>query len=198
MPIEFDAAGHTYRLHGAVVPSVTQILDDLGLSPEYPDRPIYRARGTAVHGACALLVKARSMGRTLTGMDLRIRGYISSFGDWLDRSQFAPELIERAVWSDKWRVAGTLDYFGLLQGAATIVDLKSGEPADAACLQTAAYAELLKESHGLTAARRMTLRLHADGSRAVEDEHLDWSNDIRYFLSAASLWHWRAKRGLIR
>ncbi len=180
------------------MPSVTQVLDDLGLSPSYPEKMLYRARGTAVHQAGALLVKARSMGRRLTGMDQRIKGYLLSFEDWLNRSGFVPDLVERAVWSEKWRVAGTLDYFGSLDGVKTIVDLKSGEPADAACLQTAGYAELLKESHGLSTARRMTLRLHADGSKAVEDEHLDWSNDIRYFLSAVSLWHWREKRGLIR
>jgi hypothetical protein len=36
MQLTFDEATHTYRIGSTVIPSVTQILDYMGLTPNYP------------------------------------------------------------------------------------------------------------------------------------------------------------------
>ncbi len=152
-------------------------------------------RGRAVHEACALLVKQQL---DLANTDPRLHGYIESFNKFKIRTGFHVKHIELPVWSLQYQFAGTLDYFGVLNGVDTIIDLKSGEPADAAALQTGAYSFAAKESKGLSAQRRLTLRLDPDGKEARPEEYQDLSNDIRVFLSATAVWHWRSNRGLIK
>lgn len=193
--LSFDPVEHRYALAGVPVPSVTQVLQDSSLLPWYPDRQFYLNRGRAVHEACALLVKQQL---DLKTTDPRLHGFIESYRKFLARTGFNPELVEEPVWSKSYMIAGTLDLQGPLNGVSTIIDIKSGEPADAAELQTAAYSYLLKESHGISAQRRLTLRLHEDGKECRPDEYFDLSDDIRVFLSASATWHWRKRKGLIK
>ncbi len=194
--ITLEPTTHTYTLVGiGIVPSVTKILSDMGMLPEYPDVEFYRKRGQAVHKACALLVNGSlDLGST----DSRIHGFIQSFQKFLKRTDFKPERIECMVWSKAFRIAGTLDYHGLLGGQPTILDLKSGEPAEAAALQTAAYAALLKECANVPTVRRLTLRLDPDGGEPKPEEYPDLATDVRLFFSASTLWHWRKDKGLLR
>lgn len=193
--LSFDAKEHKYSLAGVAVPSVTQVLQDCSLLPFYPDRQFYLNRGRAVHEACALLVKRQlDLGST----DPRLHGYIESFHKFMIRTGFHVKHIELPVWSLQYQFAGTLDYFGALNGSDTIVDLKSGDPADAAALQTAAYSFAAKESVGISAQRRLTLRLDPDGKECRPEEYSDLGNDIRIFLSATAVWHWRNQRNLIK
>lgn len=193
--MNFNPASHEYRLDGEVIPSVTTVLSDCGLVGWYPDVEFYKARGSAVHKACAAMIRKRLI---LDQTDVRLHGYVESFRKFVARTGFTPTLIEEPVYSLAYRTAGTLDYLGDLNNAPTIIDLKSGDPADCAPLQTAAYSYLLKESHGIAAARRMTLRLDPDGKECKSDEHFNYSDDVRVFLSATAVWHWRFFRGLIK
>lgn len=196
--LTFNSLDHSYSIQGiGVIPSVTQVLADCGLSPDYPEqqRQFYLNRGTAVHRACELLV-AGKLDKTNT--DPRLHGYVDSFDRFLQRTGFKPDLIEHRVWSEAYLVGGSLDYCGPLNGAQTILDLKSGDPSAAAALQTAAYAFLLKESHGLVATRRLTLRLDPDGGEPKPEEYHDYVSDIQIFLSATAVWHWRKNHGLIK
>jgi hypothetical protein len=191
----FEPVGHTYRLSGELVPSVTTILSDMGCIPWYPDKAFFKNRGQAVHDACALLVRDKL---DLAATDKRLHGYIESFRKFKVRTGFHVEHIELPVWSVAYRVAGRLDYVGLLDGRRSVVDLKSGEPADAAALQTAAYTALAKESHGVTATRRLTLRLDPDGGDPKPEEYQDLAYDIQVFFSLSTGWHWRKRHGLIK
>lgn len=130
--------------------------------------------------------------------DVRLHGYIESFKKFKERTGFLVEHIELPVWSSAYRVAGTLDYFGKLNGISTVIDLKSGDPADAAALQTAAYSFMAKVSRGLLSQRRLTLRLDPDGKECKSEEYMDFNNDIRVFMSATAVWHWRHGKGLIK
>lgn len=194
-PLEFDPAEHRYTLHGKRVPGVTTILQELGLYPEYPPDPRYRARGSAVHAAAKLFMEGR-FDRERSGPGLR--GYIDSLQGFLSASDFRPKHLERAIWSESWRCAGTLDLHGGLQGVNTLVDLKTGAPAMAARLQTAAYVLMLKECAGIETVRRFTVQLYPDGSPGRPEEHLDLARDIRNFLSAASVWHLRQEFGVAK
>src|SRR5262249_3605917 len=58
--LEFSPATHEYRVDGALVPSVTQLLDDAGLTPDYsvvPPNVLQHARERGIHIdlACDLL-----------------------------------------------------------------------------------------------------------------------------------------------
>lgn len=202
MSLSFDPASHTYRLSGVVVPSVTQVLKHAGLTQWYPPNPVYRQRGDAIHKAAALMMQGRlateADGSVSLKTDPRIRGYVESSRKWVARTGFQPLLIEQGVYSAQWRVAGSLDYFGILDGKPTILDLKSGEPGKpSAQLQTAGYAVLLKECMGHSAARRIALRLSPGGDDPEPFEYHNMAEDVRYFLSAVSLYHLRAQHGLL-
>jgi len=166
----------------------------MGCIPWYPERDFYKNRGQAVHEACALMIRGKL---DLAATDKRLHGYIESFRKFVKRVSFVPEMVEQAVWSKNYRVAGRLDYVGMLDGRRSVLDLKSGDPADAAALQTAAYIACLKESHGVVATRRLTLRLDPDGGDPKPEEYEDLAYDIQVFFSLSTGWHWRKAHGLI-
>lgn len=194
-PLAFDPALHRYHLRGTRIPSVTTILQELGLYPDYPEDPRYRLRGSAVHAAAKLFLEGR-FDRERSGPGLR--GYMQSLDGFLAGSGFEPELLEHLIWSESWRFAGTFDLHGKLQGSKTLIDLKTGPPPKAARLQTAAYVLAAKESQGLETTRRFTVQLYPDGRPGRPEEHGDTARDIRNFLSAASTWHLREEFGVAR
>ena len=202
MSLVLEQETHIYRLDGVATPSVTQVLKAMGLTQWYPPNPTYRQRGDAIHKASALMVQGRlaleADGTVSLKTDARIRGYVESFRKWAARTGFKPSLIEQGVFSRTWRVAGSLDYFGPVDGKYTIVDLKSGEPGKpAAALQTAGYAVLLKECLGLQTQHRIALRLDPDGGDPEPFEYTNMAEDVRHFLSAVSVYHLRAQYGLL-
>jgi len=187
--VAFDESTHTYTLDGVSVPSVTTILKDLGLMPTYPPDPIYRARGLAVHRATELY----DLGR-LGKVDERIEGYVQAWIGFLAATQFSPTLSEYRTACPTFRYAGTVDRYGVIQGKAAVVDIKTGAPAEAAALQTAGYARLLTSEH-YPVDRRMTVQLSGDGTYRVK-EYEDHAGDDRRFLYALNLSHWRKEHGI--
>lgn len=184
---------HRYFVDAVEVPSVTGVIDEMGLIPPYPDKEIYKRRGTAVHKACALFSANRlDMDKT----DSRLIGYVISFRHFLKASGFQPLLVEHPVFSRNWKIAGTLDYYGTIKGKNVILDLKSGEPADASCVQTAGYAMLLQESDGLEVEERYVLRLDPDGKPASVRPHENHPEDTSLFQAAVLLWHWKKRKGI--
>ena len=50
--LAFEPVSHTYRVDGAPVPSVTQLLEDAGLTPDYslvPQPVLQHARERGIH-----------------------------------------------------------------------------------------------------------------------------------------------------
>ena len=193
MSIKLDPDKHIYTLHGSEIPSVTQVIEGVGLYPKYSENPMYRRRGTAAHKACALLIYGR-LNRKNTSP--AILGYVESFEKFLVGSGFRPNIVEQLTWSEAWRVAGTVDLHGILGGDPTIIDLKTGEPPEATRIQTAGYSCLIKESHGLETSRRIALRLHGNGDTATPIEYSNIAEDSRHFYSIVSIWHLKKKFGL--
>jgi hypothetical protein len=162
-PLAFDAASHTYRLNGAVVPSVTQVLRASGYVDFYRDLAQKIAEGelSPGDGTYALiqrgqkLVAARDRGQRVhnalhflieddldnDSIDEETRGYLESGRKYLETYVRHIFRAEFRVWTTRFGCAGTLDILALhADGGVFIGDWKSGNPEDvAAWLQLGAY-----------------------------------------------------------
>jgi hypothetical protein len=162
-PLAFDADVHVYRLHGRIVPSVTQVLRMSGYVDFYRDLTAKIAEGelSASDGVYALrqrgqrLIEARERGRRVhnalhflleddldnDSLDEDTRGYLESGQKYLAAYVHRLYRAEFRVYSTRFGCAGTLDLLALhADGHLFVGDWKSGNPEDvAACLQTSAY-----------------------------------------------------------
>ena len=123
--LNFDEASHSYTYDGQHFDGVTSILKPLSetayfnVSPEVMERA--RALGVAVHKVIELDIKG-----TLDedSLDDVLRPYLAAWREFLAQSGFRPLLSEQKVYSLKYRFAGTLDIFGILNGEAALIDAK--------------------------------------------------------------------------
>ena len=150
MSLEFFAADHTYELDGERVPSVTGVLHRAGLInfDNVPPSILAAAleRGRIVHQAIHFW-NERDL--DVAEFDQRFpecAPYLRGWINFTEQRRFVPVLNECRVASRRYRVAGTLDCLGVLDGIAVLLDFKTGRPQDvAADLQTAAYLALATE-----------------------------------------------------
>jgi hypothetical protein len=181
--LEFDAATHTYRLDGELVPSVTTVLKSVGLV-EYSHIPqdVLQAaahRGTAVHYALELFDRGELEYESL---DPSIEFYVKAYGRFCAESGFVPGHIEHRVFHPLHRYAGMLDRTGVLDGALTVLDFKTGLVLPGHAVQLAAYANCLVMPRRF---RRIALQLCGDGTYRVHEYPLGtMSRDIDLFLAA--------------
>ena len=140
--LRFTAKGHSYRYRGRVVPSVTQVLEAMGLSTIHliPDkhRVFALERGRLVHLACELYDQGRLKWATL---DPQLAPYVRAWAKFSEVMDFVPYDIERRVVIGGGRCAGTLDVRGSAKHyPRLLIDRKCGgtEPPGTP-LQTAAY-----------------------------------------------------------
>ncbi len=71
----------------------------------------------------------------------------SKFKEWLANHEMETQAIEMQLVSERHRVGGTIDWYGMLDGSYTLVDLKtSGRIYDEHIIQVAAYSKLLEEA----------------------------------------------------
>lgn len=148
MSAAFDEATHTYTYSGRVVPGVSEIIKDGGLSEDF-DRidPWYQERGKAVHRACHLA----DIGRLdVDGCGETLKPYIREFLDARQRERFTGIAWELMLVDHAKKQAGTLDMLALFEGHngmyVDILDFKSGGLPKTVGLQLAAYKDLLKST----------------------------------------------------
>jgi hypothetical protein len=207
----FDREQHAYTIDGAPVPSVTQVLTEIGFV-DFSMIPgeilaAAQARGTYVHQVLHYLLENDF---DLDDVDARFRGYVDSALGFLDRAQLrglthpvtgAPIAVEYQFWDRLRRFAGTMDYVAWdPDDVLSINDWKTGEPDDvAAPLQTAAY------EHGVRLTlfpdhkfpiRRRAVKLFKDGRPGrvepygPETGH-SYHQDIGTFFSALNCINYR-------
>lgn len=173
---------HTYTVDGVELPSVTTILRfiraDLGaINPSV--LAMAAERGKAVHAACEMI----DYGGDFEIAD-GIEGYLRSYNTFL--RDYTPEWvgIESPVCSPGRGFAGTIDRWGFIDDAPTVVDLKTvGSPTRetyiSLCAQTAAYAYCLGYNEGC---RRYGLFLKANGDyRLFNCEEWEKKNEFSGF-----------------
>ena len=186
----FDEENHVYRLGGNQLPSVTQIIRDLGLTPNFPAGP-YRVRGRAVHKACELYDQG-----VLDQFELApaIMGYVNA---WIAVSKefgwvWDAQGIEYRLYDPIKMVAGTIDRVGMWGGKPLILDIKSGSAGREAALQTAAYADMRFPDNNAEV-QRCSVEIHADGTYAPPKWYTDYY-DIIAWRGAVALWRWKMNK----
>jgi len=120
-----------YLVDGVPTPSVTEILEAVGITSSRYYKPGAAERGTAVH---KMLEDYDVLG--VPGEGLFFEAYLS----FLKRAEPKIIAIERFVFVEDPRYGGTLDRVMEIDGVTYVVDFKTGWPASWHEVQLAAYA----------------------------------------------------------
>ena len=220
MRLEFSAPDHTYRLDGLPVRSVTELLRTVGIV-NFDDVPpsildAARTRGTIVHQAIHFFNEHDLDVAAFTAAFPDYAGYLASWQALVASGRMETGLCEHRVACANPRYAGTIDWLGLVDGKAALLDFATGDPADAAKhLQTAAYvmaAQGWAQEPEETALRaclaghayiaRYSVRLDAAGGWPTLTPYRDPRDfrDFRLIAETVNLvaatrdvgrWHWR-------
>jgi len=183
MPLNFDPSTHTYTLDGKVLPSVTQILQGVGLINFNGIDPgiLKKAAdfGTAVHQATAL----DDLGDLdEESLDPALKPYLEAWRGFRGPMKF--DAIEQPLCHPDYGFAGTPDRVKW----NTIYDIKTGTTVyPSTGIQLAGYSILA----GIPTARRLAVQLKADGTYQVH-EFKD-RKDREIFLACLSVYKWREK-----
>lgn len=104
-----------------------------------------RDQGTTLHE----LIKTYNLGGSIALKDITDPTIKKKFCVWMDfrlHNEFKPLMAERTIFSDRYKIAGTLDHYGFLNGVEGIDDFKTGGVYDSHFVQLAAYNEMLIEN----------------------------------------------------
>lgn len=153
--LTFHPESHTYvRPDGVIVPSVTQILRATGIGTDYEaipglsalDLELRRQLGTAVH---ADIHSYDDDDLDLTTVDPRVRPYLDAWITCRNSLGLVGLIHERIVYDPDLEACGTLDGIVRVRDERSVlIDLKIGDPVDAAAqYQTAAYEVLWRAEH---------------------------------------------------
>lgn len=193
--LKLDAASHTYRFNGELVPGVTDSLKQAGLI-DYsgiPQHVLDRAaeRGKAVHLALEYLDRG-TLDRDSVSDELL--GYIEAYERFCIDSGFYVALSERSRFHAIRRYAGTFDRTGVIgHDDAVIVDFKTGEVQDGHFLQLAAYAHFFPHPRRF---RLIALKLSANRQyRVYEAPASKFDVHSNVFFSTINAAHWRMAKG---
>lgn len=193
--LQFNEETHTYTVGGVKLPSVTTIISAVGLYDfdhvSAETLAIAAERGTIVHTYVEWYEQGVLDESTI---DPELAGYFESYLATKAAGLLPekPMAIERRVYSEKYKYAGTLDQ---MFGGDWINDIKSGLPGAEHGLQLSAY--WLAEHENVTdKPRRLTATyLHRDGS--VGDV-IDYRYEPLAWLSVLADYRWREKNGKIK
>lgn len=199
---------HEYYLDGALTPSMTQVLREMGLV-RFDGVPPFileaaRKRGSAVH---ALAHYANEGDLDESSIDDAYRGYLEAWLRCRSERRIVPLLCERRVASRRHRITGTIDILCEIDGDGWLLDYATGDPAQCAKhFQTAGYLfaayDWQEEDTELRAVlarhrrwRRASVRLLRTGSFRFR-EYAD-TDDYKRMQVLIAAWHIRMEYGAI-
>jgi hypothetical protein len=217
--LRFEAEPHKYYLDDVELPSVTNVLNVMGLTDNTWAKDHHRRRGTAVHDLCSLLDEVMMahphqvweshwdiIAQSSWDMEKthpKLVPYGLAYARFLQQSGFVAKYVELTVCSPSMRLAGTLDRWGHLNGffgqGSVLIDIKSGAPAPASVIQISLYDHLF---HEWVADAPVTDRMFALQLKDTEDFKLHPlpidKRNLHLGLSAVSLYHWRNSNRLVK
>ena len=196
MTLHFDPELHVYTDDGVEIPSVTRIIAPITGFGGAPVDRIEKAaeRGTAVH----LLTEIHDRGDLSPVHDDLVQqyeGYLSAWRDFLNDYRPKWTGIEERVYHAIYGYAGTADRFGVMDGLAGVLDIKTTSRIhNETGVQLAAYLHAanttLPKRRQLT--HRWVVQLREDGS--YDFRQFDAEDDWPCFLGLLQLWHWHKER----
>lgn len=187
----FNEGPHTYTVDGERYISVTQVLRETGAVDFSGVPPSILAaaqhRGTLVHAAVHYW-NENDLDVAQFAQDCpEFLGYLESWMRLVESGRLSPVLCEHRVASRRYQFAGTIDWLGVFDGQAALLDFATGDPDDCAkALQTAAYCLAAQEwavepgqdylrasvqSHPFIA--RYSIRLRRDGELPRVERYTD-------------------------
>jgi hypothetical protein len=190
--IQFDEELHEYRINGARVPSVTEVLkpiQTLGGSEEVREHK--RQLGKAVDKAIEL---HEQDDLDVDSLDPEAVPFFEGWLKFKADTGFHGVLMQPVVWSTKLRCAGKPDLLGNRGHTREIdelIDVKCVWTIDAAtAIQTAGYTLLGSHSHGWKIKRRGSVQLLRDGTYRYHP----YTNpaDQHVFTALLSIHAWKA------
>jgi hypothetical protein len=194
--LQFDESTHTYTLNGVVIPSVTQVLQSVGIidySRVPPPILASAARvGIAVHRACHFWDEGDLDESNLYPL---IASYLAAWKRFREEQDFIPVLIEQSLFAtvNGMTFAGTPDRSGLMGGIPYLIEIKTADKSmeRAWKVQTAAYAMLVpKRKTNPFQYRRASVQLREDGTYRKSPDYTH-PQDAQIFLAALGIHLWK-------
>lgn len=201
----FDEELHQYKLDGVVIPSVTQVLQGVGII-DLSGIPANRLEAARLFGIAAHKATALSDKGTLDeeNLDKNLRPYLEGWKLFRQEYGFTPDLIERAVYSEIYRVAGTPDRIGKwrIDSSIIIPDIKTGFALSSAnAIQLAGYELIFRDNlykfiftkalKSKIKIKRLSVLLNDKGRYKIQEYKN--KNDTNVFLSALSVYNFKEK-----
>ena len=184
--LTFDQTVHGYKHDGEFIPSVTQVIREMGLLGDFVPEQFYLDRGTAVHLACEYLDRNCL---DWDSVDELIKPRVEAYQKFKEDYKFIPTMIEEPVHSHALNVACTPDRVGCLGVLSSVIELKNGGRQKWHRLQLSIQEICIIEETYPGPMTRYSLELKADGTyklhRYKEDEL-----DRKAAESLVTLYHW--------
>jgi hypothetical protein len=183
--VSFDPVKHEYD--GGRLPSVTQILDEVGLLRKDFYTIEGRERGRAVHLACQFYDEGDL---DLESVDGEINGYLAAYIKWRKETGTKPDWIEIPIGGHhkNFAYAGTPDRI-MTTRPRSLVDLKTGAFQEWHRIQTALYVNLLEDPWSYS---RFGLYLKATGDYSIREfPKSEYAADLNVGLSALNIVTWK-------
>ena len=192
--LTFESDSHTYRFAGEEIPSVTQLLKCLRNFDWVTPEQLAAAgeRGTDVDAACTLddmndLVE--------DSVSPQIMPFLEGWRKF--KRDCKPEIVEiqLPLYHPVFRYAGTLDRVLILNGALTLLDIKTGVQSKVTGLQLAGYKlawDVMRP--GTPIQRAVALHLTKRGDYKIV--HYDDISCQRTFIALVTLHQWSKENSI--
>lgn len=172
MKIDFNDERHEYSVNGVKVPSVSEILSPLNADRYGAINPaVLRSaaeKGTAVHEMCEAIDYGIFTSEMEDEIPPELEGYVDAYFQFLFDHDVYWEMVERIVTcyrgvdGEPPIYAGTIDRFGIVDGKAAVVDIKTyasmtTEAQMTASCQTALYRDAIMAKPTITGVEGETI-----------------------------------------
>lgn len=195
--LKFQEEDHSYTLDGIPIPSVTTILSNVGLYPDFQFvDEWYAERGKRVHKACHFLDKGTLDREKLEAQDKGglILPYVESYEKFKEVFEIQVNESEIQLFDETYWFAGTADkvirirWEGQFRDA--VVDLKCGGPEFGYQYQLAGYSFAMGDHYSKL---RIGVYLQKDGSLSKIIEY-DKPGDFDEFKAACVVYHAKQRK----
>jgi hypothetical protein len=195
----FDPVAHVYAIEPGprVVPSVTQVLEDVRMSPDYDHLPrFYMERGSAIHQAVGLELLGRL---DWSSLDDRIVPFVERARTFIEMLEITPLVVEFRWVCKIHEYGGTLDLFCESKLGPLLIDWKSTTHDVSYEIQVAGgYAPLLEQAAeegavpvapgDVKKARQAVVTL---GTDVPKPHWIKKENQVEVFRAALAVSKWR-------
>lgn len=193
--IKCDPETHIYKdtETGRIIPNVTSIIEDAGLSDFSMVEPekLRRAQkfGKAVHTACHLYdIDDLDM----DSLNPALKPYLEDWIKWEKDSGFIVQSSEQIVYSKIYNYVGTYDKVGLLDGIKTLIDIKTGTTLPKTIgLQLSGYVEAANEGKKREDKIKRRLSVWLLGNGQARPAEYEERTDFRVFTSCLNICNWK-------